>query len=612
MHAVAGFVSFGRPPTPDLLHRLSDALSRLPGATVETWTDGVAGLAALAYPSSTPALADDGHGSACVLDGTIANREHLAATLGLARDTPPARLALAAYAKWGSDLAQHLDGAVALIVWDGPRRTLVAVRDRFGVRPLYHARHEPGVLVASTPTALFEVGVPDTPDPVGVAQRITNTFVDASVSVFAAVRRLPPGDILVVENDHLASRPYWRPDVTLPTLADTPDLVDALRDRFDASVRARTPAAGSVGAYLSGGLDSSSIVGTLLAQRPRSPLRTYSAIFPGVEASDEQAYQAAFYANSRVSPVRVETAQESPLATPHLDALGIAGPFSLPTWPMEWGLLQAAQRDGTHVLLSGHGGDHLLNASPEALLADAIARGRWGVARREVRALENDGVAASHAWRSAARELARWHVPARWLRARIPSLAKLLSPELARETQFENRAREQFHLPRSAREAQADLFYHLLTHHGLEMMAALSHGLGIRIEMPYWSADLADLALRLPQTQLRREGRSRPLLRAAMGARLPDVIRTRRSKAFFDPTLNHALRAHAWPEIEAMLDQPGQLEAWIDLDRLRAAADVVRGAPTYHTTALDSQLLLRAHALWAWSLRRARPSRSGV
>lgn len=603
MHAIAGFVSFGRPPAPDVLDTLGASLSRLPDVRVETWTDGVAGLAALAYRSQTPALADDGRGSACVLDGTLANRDDLASTLGLPRDTPPARLVLAAYERWGTDLGPHLDGAIAAAVWDAPRRRLVAVRDRFGVRPFFTATHDPGALFATTAAALLAVGVPDDPDPWGVAERITETYLDPTVTFFGAVRRLPPGDVLEVRDGRASHRSYWRPDPSAPLLGDTPALADDLRERFDAAVRARVPPGQALGAELSGGLDSSSIVGTLLALRPTTPLHTFSVLFPGVAASDERVYQEAFYDHPMVVPVRMETNAESPLATGHAEALGIAGPLSLPMWLMEAALLRAVRREGIDVMMSGSGGDHLFATPSFLVVADALAHGRWGAARREVAAAAAAGESARGTWRAALREVARWVTPERIRRARIVTSRSLLHPDLARATRFDERVRDLLPLPRSARAHHADALYDLTTHDGLETVAAIAHGFGVRTEMPYWSADLVAFALRLPRRHLRRGGQSRPLLRKAMGDRLPSIIRNRQTKAFFDPILNDALRGQAWAEIEAMGEHPGALADWMDLTALRATVEALRRAPASHTSALDSRTLLRVHALWHWARR---------
>ena len=198
-----------------------------------------------------------------------------------------------AYEEYGDDFVAHLNGQFSFALWDRRRRRLLLVRDRAGILPLYYARVPGGVVFASEVKALLAGGrVQAALDPDGLDELMTFWAPLAPRTMFAGVSQLAPGELLILEGAGLRRERYWHWD--FPERAglrrDAPqrlieELHDLLADATEVRLRADVP----VGAYLSGGLDSSSLV-ALLKERVPKTLQTFSLGFDdaGLDESQHQ------------------------------------------------------------------------------------------------------------------------------------------------------------------------------------------------------------------------------------------------------------------------------------------------------------------------------------
>ena len=197
---------------------------------------------------------------------------------------------LHAYAEYGPRCVEVFNGDFAYALWDRDRRRLVMARDRMGVRPLYYTVHDGVLVFASEAKSLFLYpGVRAELDPLGLDQTFTFWAPVAPRTAFKGVFEVPPGHQLIAENGSFRVEPYWqlrfprrKEQVEMPEAGERVEelLADATRIRMRADV--------PVGAYLSGGFDSSAT--TALAQRHNAALRTFSLEFE-VPELDESAYQ---------------------------------------------------------------------------------------------------------------------------------------------------------------------------------------------------------------------------------------------------------------------------------------------------------------------------------
>ncbi|HKR76925.1 MAG TPA: asparagine synthase (glutamine-hydrolyzing) [Rhodanobacter sp.] len=202
------------------------------------------------------------------------------------------------YEEHGDRFVEHLNGQFAIALWDAERQRLLLARDRCGVRPLYHARAGGRHWFASEIKALLAVR-PELArlDPQGLAQAFTFWGPIEPGSVFAGVECLPPGHLLAIEHDgrETLSR-YWdwsfpEPDAPARRWHSVEQAAGELRELLTDAVRLRLQADVPLGAYLSGGLDSSAVV-ALMREASAASTRTFSIAFDEAEF-DESAHQQA-------------------------------------------------------------------------------------------------------------------------------------------------------------------------------------------------------------------------------------------------------------------------------------------------------------------------------
>ncbi|MGH7912091.1 MAG: asparagine synthase (glutamine-hydrolyzing), partial [Candidatus Dormibacteraceae bacterium] len=186
------------------------------------------------------------------------------------------------YEERGLELAQPLNGDFAIALWDRRRSRLLLLRDRFGVRPLFWAEHEGRLLFGSEVKALLAAGLPAELDVAGLLETLTQWAPLPPRTVFAGVRSVPPGSLLVADPDGIFLHRYWEPTYPaagLPPLGrlELARATEELEAVLDDATRLRLAADVPVGAYLSGGLDSSLLCA--LAMRQGADPDTFSISF---------------------------------------------------------------------------------------------------------------------------------------------------------------------------------------------------------------------------------------------------------------------------------------------------------------------------------------------
>ena len=191
-------------------------------------------------------------------------------------------IALHLYLREGMNLGRHLRGEFAALIADRRNRALLAIRDRFGIKPLFYAVHEGDVLFASEVKALLALGVPARWNREAVFQEAYH-FRPHARSLFAGIHSVPPGHYAIAQHGEVSVYPYW--DLDFPTAAQLAaddrsdaEVVAGFRAVLDDAVRERLIADVEVASYLSGGIDSCAVLG--LAQRHMDrPIRAFTLTF---------------------------------------------------------------------------------------------------------------------------------------------------------------------------------------------------------------------------------------------------------------------------------------------------------------------------------------------
>lgn len=282
------------------------------------------------------------------------------------RSRTDTEVVLRAVERWGPDAVGRFEGMFAMAAVDlRDEPTLLLARDAFGVKPLYYRVHQGSLAFASEVKSFrhlpdFQASV----DPRALHRLLTFLWVPDPYTMFSGVRALEAGHLAVWRNGALDVRRYWEP--TLPDAgasfpSDEEAVVAEVRDRFRAAVRSQMVSDVPLGAFLSGGLDSSGIV-AMMAEASAEPVRTYTITFPeehrvGEKTLDDPAVarRTAAHFGCRHEEIVVEpdVASLLPDLVRQMDD-PVGDPAVLTAY-----LVCRAARPTVTVLLSGVGGDEI-------------------------------------------------------------------------------------------------------------------------------------------------------------------------------------------------------------------------------------------------------------
>jgi asparagine synthase (glutamine-hydrolysing) len=380
MCGIAGFVSLANGPVPGLERRLAVAGSLIAHRGPDgdgTWRapGDRAGLAhrRLAIIDLSPGGAQpmEGPGETVVtFNGEIYNylelRDELAHGWSF-RSSSDTEVILAAYDKWGDDCVSHLRGMFAFAIWDGHRRRLFAARDRFGIKPFYHAIHDGVLCFASEAKALLPFIAEIATDDEALAEYLTFQYTVGEKTLFKDIHGLLPGHVLIVEDGTATVSRYW--DVQYEVDWDhSPRYFEArfrelLADSMKVHLRADVP----IGGYVSGGLDSS-LVALLAAQADHRNRDAFHGRFTEYPGYDESRYAEIVAKDADMTLHLADITAEDFRrhvgdVIYHLD-FPVAGPGSFPQF-----MVSALAAKHLKVVLGGQGGDELLGGYARYLVA---------------------------------------------------------------------------------------------------------------------------------------------------------------------------------------------------------------------------------------------------
>jgi len=472
------------------------------------------------------------------------------------------------YEEHGLDMVEHLRGMFAFALWDERRARLVLVRDRLGVKPMYHA--SPGgdveLAFASEPKALLEVpGVDRELDPEALAAYLTFLYVPHPRSAFRGIHKLPPGHLLVHEEGRTTVRPYW-------TLEPAPERVDAagVWDLLEEAVGLRLVADVPVGAFLSGGIDSSAIVAAAVAEGARPD--TFTVVFSGEEERlyDERADARAVSARLGTAHHELEAAPRAaellPQIVRHFDE-----PFGNATALLVFELARLT-RQHVKVALAGDGADELFAGYPRfrglaaAALYRRVPRPVRAVAAAGARALP-ESTRGRHGLRRA-REFALAPLDSlddaylSWITYFRPrERSELFSPALGEQLR-ESAPPERFLTDLFDRAPRDDLVNRLsfvelqsfLPCNVLEYGDRMSMAHGLEVRAPFTDHRLVEHVFALPGAEKLHRGTSKAVLRRAVDGRVPERSLAKR-KLGFNPPLGVWLRGDLAPLVESHLSR---------------------------------------------------------
>ncbi|OEU66234.1 MAG: asparagine synthase (glutamine-hydrolyzing) [Desulfobacterales bacterium PC51MH44] len=204
---------------------------------------------------------------------------------------------LAAYAKWGPKCVNHFHGMFAFAIWDRQEKVLFAARDRMGVKPFYYHHSAECFAFASRPRVLFSLhhSISCEIDEQALRLYLEGGYIPAPYSIHRDIRKLPPAHYLLIDNKGLTIKRYWDFRHIQPELAwskqSEEELLDELDEIVSRTVRSRMVSDVPLGAFLSGGIDSSLVV-AIMARHSAQPVKTFTIGF------DEKDYDESAHAQA--------------------------------------------------------------------------------------------------------------------------------------------------------------------------------------------------------------------------------------------------------------------------------------------------------------------------
>ena len=295
MCGIAGIVNFKENQVSEDRLRSASDLMRQRGPDYEgIWVENNCGLAHrrlsiidLSPLGNQPMISADGR-YVIAFNGEIYNFEELKSKLGsssaLIKGTSDTEILLECWSKWGKDTLDMIDGMFAFTIWDRKLKKLIAARDRMGEKPLYYFWNNQTFAFASRPNPLFEL-IPDASkeyDHQGLRYFLESGYIPAPYTIHSCMKKLPASHYLEVDESGIKINRYWNSENISTNEAwnkrSEDDLLDELDEILFKSVKERMVSDVPIGAFLSGGIDSSLIV-AMMTKINQSPIKTYTIGF---------------------------------------------------------------------------------------------------------------------------------------------------------------------------------------------------------------------------------------------------------------------------------------------------------------------------------------------
>ncbi len=511
------------------------------------------------------------------------------------------------YEERGPAMVELLDGMFAFAILDTNAQRLFLARDPFGIKPLYYALDDRRFVFGSEIKALLASGeVSRDLDPGALNDFFDFHWIPAPRSIFSQVRKLPPAHTLEIDLRRWTSSiaRYWRPEYRPEQGRSLDDWADEAEVVLNRSVAAQMVSDVPLGAFLSGGIDSSLVCRGAALASPQA-LRTFTIDFEDSKFSEAQ------YARQVADALHTEAIFRTVQAG-SLDSLGPLAefydePFAdsslLPTFAVS-----RVTREHVTVALSGDGGDELFSGYWHYFLASRLSR--LDRVPTAVNRLLFGTVAAIapkqtrvHDWgrRFALspdmRRLSVIRLPGRAIRSQV------LSPDLR-----ENREQRFWHLRESLPDLQGlppvtqTQFYDLMLYLPSDMLvkvdrASMAHSLEVRV--PFLSKSVADLAFRIPEETRFEPECDKRVLRRLVARHFGESLAYREKKGFGVPLRRWMQDVARGPEEEQLLASPAVRSGILDARGIRRLFAALRRPDTrFRTERSDELFALLCFTAW--------------
>jgi asparagine synthase (glutamine-hydrolysing) len=594
------------------IERMMDSIAHRGPDGSGLWTDGPIGLGHLMLWTTPESLREklprvnNTGDNVITADARIDNRDDLIATLNLngrpREMITDSEIILAAYEKWGEMCPEKLLGDFSFAIWDKRRQQIYCARDPFGIKPFYYYIDGRAFLFGSDLRPLFEdTNVQQRPNEGMIGEYLAAAITDNEETLYQDIFRLPPAHFLLVRPGMFQKERYWdiNPAKEVRYRTDK-EYAEHFLQIFKEAVRCRLRSHRPVGAELSGGLDSSSVVGAVQSLYREEGVNdlgfeTFSLAFPGLGCDESD------YIQDVVQMWHIESnAVCADIAVTSCYAEQVHRYQDFPDYPngvMLYPLMSLAREKGVRVLLTGNGGDDWLTGSLYHY-ADFLRQFKILSLIRQVRYdrkfKDGSGVPVvvfpsfpilrlgvfplvPWTWRQLIKRILG--------RTRVPSW---IDVQFARRIRLDERLnRENFKL-RFSNFSKEDIYNNNLAcgflSHAYESGSRSESWFGVEKRHPFMDRRVVEYALALPEEQRWRWDQLKFVVRRAMQGLVPERILRRDTKADFSHVFAEALQVQ---ESERLFDSLlMERMRWVDGEVLRKnyrkmAEDFASGDLTY-------------------------------
>ena len=594
MCGIAAIIKCAGPPPDGAIDRMARRLDhRGPDAVGSIRLDGCdlghTRLSIIDLAGGQQPMPDDTRRFWVVFNGEIYNYRELRRTLEshgwTFRTQSDTEVLLRAYQQWGESCASHLNGQFAFVVWDTVERKAMAARDRMGEKPLYWMTQSDGsVIVASEIKSLLASGLVRAKiDPLAIDAYLALGYVPPDRTIYQNIHTLEPGGAMAWRDGHVRRWKYWEPNYSTNTSIDSTDAVEEIRRLVSQAVKRQMVADVPVGAFLSGGLDSSTIV-ALMTEHTAQPVTTFSVGFGDLvnELPYARAVAQAYQTNHHELQMDIALDELLQRMADVYDE-PFADSSNIPTY-----LMSGFAARSVKVALAGDGGDeifggyswyvHLLRGAPDGPEASLAARRLRAYVLRVMAKVGAPVADQRDAAVRACSGMVRQH-PELW--DRHLAWATLVNRDRSalwggRPPGAGGALRQRFlpgpHVRGMDRATDFDVRCYLPGDILVKVdRAAMAHSLEVRA--PFLDVDLVEFVLGLPWQLRFKGGELKPLLKEACGGLWPPQLRGREKQGFGGPITHwvrrpevvHLMRRVTAPEAPLTALLPGAAAA-VSLD----------------------------------------------
>ena len=507
---------------------------------------------------------------AIVFNGEVYNFKEVRDELGgyAFRTKSDTEVVLAAFAEWGPACVHRFKGMFAFAVWDRQEGTLFLCRDRLGVKPLYFHRGDGFILFASEVRAMLASGlIPRRVDRRALADYLAFQSFGYPASPVMGVEQLEAGSWMQVRVSEIRKEVYWKPGAARVEgdLEDPVFVRRRVRELLLKAVERRLVSDVPIGAFLSGGIDSSAVVG-LMEEAGFSQPATFNVSF-AEEAFDESRYAEVVAKKFSTRHTTIRLAPEDFLKD--LDEALDAMDSPSGDGPNTFMVSRAIRQAGMTVALSGVGGDELfagypffhtqlkwqkldglfrMTGVPRRMAASLMRRSSSGRMQRLASILGADGTEICHTYPEYRRIITRRQTEA-FTRLGNPHENGLEAQLLARQDEWRS-------LPVLSQVSVAD-YLGYTQHTLLKDTDQMSMAVSLEVREPFFDHDLIDFVLQVPDA-VKRPVYPKSLLVESLKPLLPDEIVHRRKQGFvfpWDLWMRGPLREFCQKRIDALCDR---------------------------------------------------------